>query len=49
MEQILTMLDRLLNISTLLSAICLLSIVIVCLLLFLCAIAKSFEPQPWEK
>ena len=49
MKQISAMLDGLLNIATLLSAIYLLSIVIVCLLFFLCAIAKSFEPEPWEK
>ena len=49
MEQISAMLDGLINITTLLSAIYLLWIVISCLLFFLGAIAKSFEPEPWEK
>ena len=49
MEQIWVLVGVLQKIAALVSALYLLWIVISCLLFFLGVIAKSFEPEPWEK
>ena len=49
MEQIWVLVGVLHNIAALVSAIYLLWIVIACLLFFLGVMAKSLEPEPWEK
>jgi hypothetical protein len=49
MEQFFPLFEVLARITWSLCTLCVLSIVIACLLVFLGVIVKSFEPEPWEK